>query len=72
VWKEQRENEPDGKREENDQKCRGTGVVDDGAFEAMNEIGGGKKKRDVLDGVGEKHKGIVAPERKMSGSKGAD
>src|SRR2546430_9603989 len=22
----------------------------------MNEIGGGKKKRDVLDGVGEKHK----------------
>ena len=31
-------------------------MVDNGAFEAMNEIGGGKKKRDVLDGVGEKHK----------------
>src|SRR5205814_8420513 len=54
--KKQSEDEPDGKREENDQKRRRSGVVDDGAFEAMNEIGGGKKKRDVLDGVGEKHK----------------
>ena len=43
--KKQSEDEPDGEREENDQKCRGTDVVDNGAFEAMNEIGGGKKKR---------------------------